>query len=286
MLFNSLAFLAFFPTVLLIFHLSPRSLRSWWLLVSSAVFYGYGTPWHLILIIFVIAIAYAGSRLIEARPAHKKYLLVIALILLLAPLGLFKYLPFVYTVITDKDGAGFPVLPVGISFFTFQGLGYIIDVYRGQRAEKKLIPTSLFILFFPQLVAGPIERAGRLIKQFKEFSKVSYDEMLTGFSLMVWGLFKKIVVADRLAMVVNEVYSHPQEFGGIYLILATAFFSPFRSIVISQGIVILPSGPLGQWGLESWTTLTAPILRFQYQNFGENGIYPFRPGFEIISISH
>ena len=123
MLFNSLAFLVYFPLVLLIFHLSPKSLRNWCLLVSSMVFYGYGTPWHLTLIFFVIAVAYGGSRLIETRPANKKILLVLTIILLMAPLGSFKYLPFVYSATTGKEGGGFPLLPVGISFFTFQGMG-------------------------------------------------------------------------------------------------------------------------------------------------------------------
>ena len=94
MLFNSLAFLVYFPLVLLIFHLSPKFIRNWCLLVSSLVFYGYGTPWHLFLIFFVIVAAYGGSRLIETRPANKKILLVLTLILLLAPLASFKYLPF------------------------------------------------------------------------------------------------------------------------------------------------------------------------------------------------
>jgi D-alanyl-lipoteichoic acid acyltransferase DltB (MBOAT superfamily) len=265
-LFNSLAFLVYFPLVLLIFHLSPRSLRIWCLLVSSLVFYGYGTLWHLILIFFVIAVAYGGSRLIETRPANKKIILVLALILLLAPLGSFKYLPFVYAVTTGKEGGGFPVLPVGISFFTFQGMGYVIDVYRGLRAEKNIIPTSLFILFFPQLVAGPIERASRLIKQFKEFSKVTYYEVLSGLSLMAWGFFKKIVIADRLAMVVNEVYSHPRGYGGVYLILATVFFS-FQIYCDFSGYSDIAIGAARTMGIRIMDNFNRPYSAISVSDF-------------------
>ena len=118
------------------------------------------------------------------------------------------------------------LLPVGISFYTFQALSYTMDVYRGDiKAQKHLGKYALFVSFFPQLVAGPIERSAHLLPQFDEEFKFDYTRVKDGLLLMLWGLFKKIVIADRLAIVVNTVYNNPKNFNGFSLVVATIFFA-------------------------------------------------------------
>lgn len=236
MQFNSIDFLIYFPIVALFYFLLPQKVKWMWLLVCSVYFYMCWKAKYILLIGFSIAVTYAGSLLIE-RWRNKRGLLVkltLAAVLTsnFAVLFAFKYFGFFAEMVEAASGGAlllpaFPwALPVGISFYTFQALGYSIDVYRGDlKAERNPFRYALFICFFPQLVAGPIERATNLLPQFYERHRFDYDRMKRGLILMGWGLFQKIVIADRMAVLVDGAYEAYAETSGAVLALATVFFS-------------------------------------------------------------
>lgn len=233
-------FAFFFPIVFILYWFvfnKNLKLQNLFLLIVSYIFYGWWDWRFLILIIFSTIVDYIiGYKLnSEDNEKKRKLLLVISLTTNLGLLGFFKYFNFF---INSFIGAftifGFHmesrnlniILPVGISFYTFQTLSYTIDIYRKKmKATSEFIDFAAFVTFFPQLVAGPIERASHLLPQFQKDRHFYYDEAVYGLKLILWGLFKKIVIADRVAIVVNNVYSNPKEFQGLALIIATVFFA-------------------------------------------------------------
>jgi D-alanyl-lipoteichoic acid acyltransferase DltB (MBOAT superfamily) len=227
---------------LIYFLLRQHNWKILFLLGASLYFYGSWKPTYLLLILLTTIVSYFVALTFDRPfpPVRKKLLLVTALIINLGILFIFKYLGFFnYTLDVVLSWFGFTIklpdfkllLPVGISFYTFQSIGYLVDVYRGKtKPEKNLAIFTLFITFFPQLVAGPIERSQHLLPQFRVVHRFSYSKSTSGLKLIALGLFKKIVVADNLALAVNAVYNAPGliEFGqykGLSLILATFFFS-------------------------------------------------------------
>ncbi len=236
-LFNSFEFLIFFPVVTLAYFLMPHRFRLVFLLLASYYFYMCWRPEYIVLILASTLVDYfagLGMGRTDDRKKRRKFLLMS----LFANLGLlftFKYFNFFADSLNHLFAAArvdvqMPaldvLLPVGISFYTFQTLSYTIDVYRGEtQPEKNPLRFALYVAFFPQLVAGPIERSTRLLKQF--YRKVSFSEerLRSGLLLILWGLFKKVVIADRLAIYVNEAYNHPGDYQGWPLILATYFFA-------------------------------------------------------------
>ena len=205
MLFNSLQFLIFFPAVLLLYFILPGILRKPWLLAASYFFYMCWRPEYVLLILFSTVATYAAGLVIEKYPKHKKTALAAVIIMNLAVLFFFKYFDFALSNLNSVlsklhiQAVSKPfdlLLPVGISFYTFQSLGYAVDVYRGDiKAERNFLDYALFVSFFPQLVAGPIERSGSLLKQVKESSKKrlwTYDGIVSGLGLMLWGYFMKM----------------------------------------------------------------------------------------------
>ena len=217
MIFHSLDFVVFFfVTVTLYWRLSHRW-QNRLLLAASYVFYGWVTPWFLILLVTSTSIDYWAALRMEADPAHKKRYLAFSIASNMGMLAYFKYANF----FIDNVGAilttlGLPtsahvlnvVLPVGISFFTFQALSYTIDVYRGQlRARRSLVDVATFVAFFPQLVAGPIERAAHLLPQVEGERRFSPDRARSGLLLMAWGFFKKLVIADNVGLVADKVFA-------------------------------------------------------------------------------
>ncbi len=236
MLFNSISFLAFFTLLVIIYFTIPHKYRLWLLIGASIYFYYSFIPIYLLLVLYVIVVNYLSGIFIDRGQGKvRKLLLTLSIILNLSVLFYFKYFNFF---VNSLDGFAklihwnyslatlAIILPIGISFFTFQGLGYVIDVYRGTiKPEKNFFVFSLFKLYFPQLIAGPIERAKNLIPQFGIEQKFDYKRVTDGLKLMVWGLFKKVVIADRLVSVVNVVYGNPQVYAGSPTILATFFFA-------------------------------------------------------------
>jgi alginate O-acetyltransferase complex protein AlgI len=237
MLFNSFAFLIFFPAAIFLFFACPHRWRWVSLLTAGAVFYMYGKAEHLALLAIPILINYLagiGISLTEDRTKRKTYLLL-GLIPSLGLLVGFKYLHFLNDSLKgllDLFHLSYPVsiapllLPLGISFYTFRAASYTIDIYRGKlKAERHLGVFALYVSFFPELLAGPIERASNLIPQFREKYEFDGQRVLDGLKRMVWGLFKKAVIADKLSILVDQVYGDPTRYSGFPLIAATLFFA-------------------------------------------------------------
>lgn len=235
MLFNSISYAIFLPIVFIIYWLLPHKYRWILLLISSYYFYMSWNAKYGLLILFTTFATYLASILIEKYNNQKKLILIITLVICLGILFVFKYLDFFFEILSSVFNIiGIKlspltlnlVLPVGISFFTFQTLSYTIDVYRGDiKAEKHFGYYATFIAFFPQLVAGPIERPENLLPQLKEERHFSYDKAVYGMKLMAIGFFKKIVVADNLAYYVDMVYSDLNYYTGFALVLASIFFT-------------------------------------------------------------
>lgn len=242
--FNSLSFLIFFPIVTLMYFIIKPKYRYIWLLISSYYFYMCWNPKYAILIATSTIITYLSGRFIhkfnsiidEKRSIRLKRLVVfLSVSSNLAILFLFKYFNFTVNILTTAFNylhinIVLPrfdfLLPVGISFYTFQALSYTIDVYRGSvKAEKNIGKYALFVSFFPQLVAGPIEKSKDLLYQFNEIHYFDYNRTKEGLILMIWGFFQKIVVSDRLAILVNEVYNNPSAHKGFEIVVATIFFA-------------------------------------------------------------
>jgi alginate O-acetyltransferase complex protein AlgI len=237
MLFNSLQFLAFFPIVVLLFYALPHRLRWVILLLASYYFYMAWKPEYALLLVLSTVVDYiCGYRMsITEDKQKRKPFLYLSLLSNLGILFTFKYLNFFNDSakgLAEVLGMNYAVpafellLPMGISFYTFQTMSYSIDVYKGEiNAEKHFGRFALFVTFFPQLVAGPIERAKNLLPQFKKEIKFDFNNVLSGARLILWGLFKKIVIADRLAYLVNEVYNNPYQYDSLTLLIGTIFFA-------------------------------------------------------------
>ena len=232
MLFNSLHFLIFFPIVSIIYYLIPHKYRWVLLLASSYYFYMVWRPIYIILIIISTLIDYTAAIYIakNPKPIYRKVLLALSLLSNLGILFTFKYLGFFTEFINlfrqENFDAIYLLLPMGISFYTFQTLSYTIDVYRREREpEKHLVYFALYVTFFPQLVAGPIERSDRLIPQFKKHIKLDPKNIEEGLYRMSWGFFKKVLIADNLAIAVNHVFSNLDAMSGFSIIFATFFFA-------------------------------------------------------------
>lgn len=237
MLFNSLEFLIFFPVVTILFFLLPHRFRWFLLLAASCFFYMFFKPVYILILLFTIIIDYYAGIFIEnsATNKKKKFYLFWSLVANISVLAIFKYFNFFNDNITSlAEVFGYQnnipyltiLLPIGLSFHTFQAMSYTIEVFRGnEKAERHFGIYALYVMFYPQLVAGPIERPQNVLHQFHEKQYFDYDRVTDGLKLMAWGLFKKVVIADRLALMVNQVYNNPTEYEGVFLIIATVFFA-------------------------------------------------------------
>ena len=236
MLFNSLKFALFFPCVTAGYFILPPKLRNLWLLGCSYLFYMCWNPRYALLMLGSTAITWlAGLGMKNAAPKKKKCILALAVVSNLAILFLFKYAGFVldnlnaicHALGMESVFAGFTLLlPVGISFYIFQAVGYAADVYRGEiEPETSFLRYALFVSFFPQLVAGPIERSRNMLPQFRTVHHFDYARFRTGLMQMLWGYIQKLVIADRLALLVDGVYSNLEAQGTVSLLLAAVFFA-------------------------------------------------------------
>lgn len=263
MLFNSFEFLIYFPVVTLLFFVLPYRLRWIHLLVASFIFYMAFLPIYVLILLITIVIDYiAGIYIEKSRGRKRLWYLVLSLIGNIGFLCLFKYYDFIisnvntilavqlpqlkdlwfseYIIIYNNHinrwlnavtGANFSILthiilPIGLSFHTFQAMSYTIEVYRGnQKAERHFGIYALYVMFYPQLVAGPIERPQHILHQFHQKQDFDFGRLVDGLKLMLWGFFKKLVIADRLAIYVNSVYGNPDHHTGVTLIFATILFA-------------------------------------------------------------
>lgn len=237
MLFNSFHFLVFFPLIVFIYFALPFKWRNLLLLLASWYFYMSWKAEYIFLIIFSTLIDYFAALKIQKteKSQLKKRFLYLSLIANLGILFAFKYFNFFsenitiifhqYSLFQESDTFQL-LLPVGISFYTFQSMSYSIDVYRKKiDAEQNFVKFALYVSFFPQLVAGPIERAGRLLPQFNKKFNFDYKRVTDGLKLMSWGFFQKIVIADNMARFVDIVYNNPENYFGWDIVLVTFLFA-------------------------------------------------------------
>ena len=245
MQFNSYDFMIFFPIVLMVYFVIPTKVRGIWLLVASYYFYMSWNPKYALLIGFSTIITYiCGIGIDKWKESENigrdpvKWILFFGIMINLIILAVFKYSNFVLESVDllfrrlhigTIDRRVDLLLPVGISFYTFQALGYVIDVWRGEvKAEKNIVKYALFVSFFPQLVAGPIERSKNLLGQIRDVEKIKLwnaRRVTSGAILMVWGFFMKMVVADRVAILVDTVFDNYRFYGSTELLLAVIGFS-------------------------------------------------------------
>jgi alginate O-acetyltransferase complex protein AlgI len=236
MLFNSLQFFLFFIIVTIGYFTIEHKYRWLLLLSASCFFYMSFIPAYIFILGFTIVVDYFAGILIEKVEGRKKLIfLVSSLIANIGVLAVFKYYNFAFANISSVL-ANFHIsnplpaltiiLPIGLSFHTFQAMSYTIEVYRGnQKAERRFGIYALYVMFYPQLVAGPIERPQNLLHQFYEHHTFDFERFKNGFTLIVFGLFKKIVIADRLSMAVDYSYGNIQTQTGLSLIMATFFYA-------------------------------------------------------------
>ncbi|MCL2773697.1 MAG: MBOAT family protein [Oscillospiraceae bacterium] len=239
MLFNSIKFMIFFPIVVIVYYLLPNvRLRKYFLLAASCYFYMSFIPVYIFILLCSTLVDYAGSNLMAKYGVNnqklKKFFLIAPIVIDVGLLLYFKYMNFFTGIISffgvEMGMAAIPpfniILPIGISFHIFQSMGYLIDVYRGKVQPQKNIATfALFVMFFPQLVAGPIERTENLMPQFGEKHYLSYINLSQGGRMMLWGMVKKVFIADNLSLFVDTVYKSPHSYGTSAIYIAVIFFA-------------------------------------------------------------
>jgi len=227
-------------------------------------------PVYILILGFTIVIDYvAGIYLEKFSGKKRKYFLIASLIANIGVLAVFKYYNFFIDNFNSLGSwwgmqGNLPylgiILPIGLSFHTFQAMSYTIEVYRGnQKAEKHFGIYSLYVMFYPQLVAGPIERPQNLLHQFREKHLFNYDRVLAGLKLMTWGLFKKVVIADRLSLYTDAVYNNPSQHGGLTIILATIFFA-FQIYCDFSGYSDMAIGSARVMGFDLMTNFKMPYF--------------------------
>jgi len=236
MLFNSFNFLIFFPIVTTLYFMLPHRFRWALLLGASCYFYMVFIPKYILILFVTISVDYfAGIGIEAAQGRRRRWLLGASILANVGMLAFFKYFNFAnenISALAAFIGWNYPIgnleiiLPIGLSFHTFQSLSYTIEVYRGnQAAERHFGYLALYVLFYPQLVAGPIERPQNILHQLHEEHHFEYQRVADGLKWMAWGMFKKVVIADRMALFANPVYDSPTEFQGPALVVATLAFA-------------------------------------------------------------
>lgn len=278
MLFNSIEFLIFFPIVVIAYFLCPQRYRWVWLLAASYLFYAAWRFEYLLLLLLSTVVDYYAARLMGRQPdqrGRRRYL-VMSLVVNLGLLFTFKYFNFFNDSVrglfslfnVEYQFAGLSVLlPVGISFYTFQSLSYMFDVYRGKvEPEQHFGIFALYVAFFPQLIAGPIERATHMLPQFHLPRSFAEGRVNSGLRLMLWGMFKKVVIADRLAIYVNQVYNQPADYPGWPLVLATYFFA-FQIYCDFSGYSDLAVGAARVLGFDLMENFRQPYVALSVAGF-------------------
>jgi D-alanyl-lipoteichoic acid acyltransferase DltB (MBOAT superfamily) len=278
MLFNSLNFLLFFPIVVVVYFSLNHRFRNIFLLVASYYFYMNWKPVYAVLIMFSTFITWLCGLFIEKSNKKKarKIYLVISLLINFSILFFYKYFNFLNQVIYDSlnyMGLRYEMvnldilLPVGISFYTFQAIGYTIDIYRKDiKHETNFINYSLFVSFFPQLVAGPIERAKNLLPQFREFKVLKKENLYDGLKLMLWGYFLKLVLADRLGLYVDAIFNNIENHNGTSISLASILFA-FQIYGDFSGYSLIAIGAAKVMGFELMTNFMCPYFSLSITTF-------------------
>lgn len=271
MQFNSVLYIVFFTIVCLVYFLLADKFKRPFLLAASYFFYSCWNFKYSLLMLFSTVVTFFTGKFMarENSIKRKKFLLGLCFFINLSILYIFKYFTFSVNFLNKilgllnlnlDIGPLNLLLPVGISFYTFQALGYIIDIYRGDiEVEKNFINYALFVSFFPQLVAGPIERSKNLLRQIDSLGSRRYENLSKGFLYILWGFFLKLVIADRSAIFVNQIYSGYQAYSYIYLILAAVLFS-FQIYCDFYSYSIIAKGSAKILGYDLMDNFQAPYL--------------------------
>jgi D-alanyl-lipoteichoic acid acyltransferase DltB (MBOAT superfamily) len=270
MLFNSLSFLAFFPIVTAGYFVLPFRWRWVWLLAASCIFYMAFVPAYILILGGTIVVDYVAGILIEkAPPPRRRLFLTLSICSNLGILAIFKYGAFTIENVNAALAFGgsamlFPLprilLPIGLSFHTFQAMAYTMEVYRGrQPAERHFGLYALYVMFYPQLVAGPIERPQNILPQLKTPHEFDYSAATAGLKLMAWGFFQKMVVADRLATIVNPIFDHPREYHGLLLAVGAVAFT-FEIYFDFAGYSDIAIGAAQVMGIKLMTNFRRPFF--------------------------
>jgi len=277
MLFNSFQFFLFFPIVTILFFLLPHKFRWFLLLAASCYFYMVFKPIYILILFFTIVIDYyVGLFLEKSKAENKKLILILSLIANIGILAFFKYWNFLNDNITALLGLVHTqnpipyleiLLPIGLSFHTFQAMSYTIEVYRGnQKAEHHFGIYALYVMFYPQLVAGPIERPQNVLHQFHDVHHFDYQQFKEGLKRMLWGLFKKVVIADNLSRIVNLCYDSPTHHSGLLLFISTIFFT-FQIYCDFSGYSDIALGSAQCMGFKLMTNFNLPYISKNISEF-------------------
>jgi alginate O-acetyltransferase complex protein AlgI len=278
MLFNSFQFLIFFPVVTILFFLIPYRYRWSLLLTASCVFYMAFVPYYIFILFFTIVVDYFAGILLEneKNKKKKKLLLLMSLVANIGILAVFKYYNFINTNFTELlhlFDVNNPVpylhivLPIGLSFHTFQAMSYTIEVYKGKfKAERHFGIYALYVMFYPQLVAGPIERPQNILPQLHSKQNFDSARIIDGLRLMLWGFVKKIVIADRLTIYVDEVFRHPNDFHNLNLIIAVYLFS-FQIYCDFSGYTDIAIGAARVMGIDLMQNFGRPYFAADIREF-------------------
>ena len=277
MSFNSWDFLLFFPTVFFLYYAMPHRLRWQLLLTASCIFYMAFIPYYILILFATIIVDYlAGILIARSHGMAKEFYLYCSVIATCLILFFFKYFDFVALNInwlSKTFGMGYEanllgiILPIGLSFHTFQSLSYVVEVYRGnQKPEKHFGIYSLYVLFFPQMVAGPIERPQNMLHQFHKKIHFDYEKVKSGAMLLAFGLFKKIVIADRLGEYVDLVFKAPGNYDATSIALALIFFY-FQIYCDFSGYTDIARGAARMLGFELMKNFKIPFIADSLTNF-------------------
>jgi alginate O-acetyltransferase complex protein AlgI len=277
MLFNSIQFLIFFPIVTAGYFVLPHRFRWLWLLAASCLFYMAFVPVYVLILGFTIVIDYIAGLLIEGATGRRRRLyLTLSIVSNVGVLAFFKYTNFLLhnvDAVLHAIGASASipllhiVLPIGLSFHTFQAMAYTIEVYRGkQTAERHFGIYALYVMFYPQLVAGPIERPQNILPQLKTEHRFDYVNVTNGLKLVAWGLFQKVVVADRLARIVNPLFAHPERHHGLLLIVGAVAFT-FQIFFDFAGYSDVALGTAQVMGIKLMTNFRRPFYSKSISEF-------------------
>lgn len=278
MLFNSYEFIIFFPLVTVLYFLIPHRIRYVWLLICSYFFYMcWNAKYALLLFVSTFITYLSGIAIAKAKQKRTKKLSVaISFILNLSILFFFKYFDFFINNINkilqslniEILNPGFSViLPVGISFYIFQALSYTMDVYRKDiKPEKNFLRYALFVSFFPQLVAGPIERSKNLIHQLCEKHSFDFNRAKDGFLIMLWGYFQKLVIADRAAIIVNKIFNNYPTYSGLYIIIGAILFA-FQIYCDFSGYSLIAIGSAKIMGFKLMDNFKSPYFAQSVSEF-------------------
>lgn len=277
MLFNSFEFLLFFPTVTAIYFLLPHKFRWVLLLLTSCIFYMSFVPVYIFILFITILIDYFAALYISKSSGRKRKLyLIISIFSTCLVLFIFKYFNFFndnFKLLAEAGHWKYPIqtikilLPIGLSFHTFQSLSYVIEVYReNENPEKHFGIYALYVMFYPQLVAGPIERPQNMLHQFYEKHEFDYNNVTYGLKLMLWGYFKKVVIADRISIYVNAVYNNNDKHNGTSLLLATVLFA-FQIYCDFSGYSDIAIGSARVMGFKLMTNFNRPYFSRSISEF-------------------